>query len=162
MKKKKHEPLKLSGSDFDRNESFGLSNIPKHFESVTDDEMDRIRENVLNEVEEISQFKPGALKDILQSVDGHYSGAYSTLEGDYGKRMSNLDHVRNKGLTKLRKAIKVYDLQVAAHNALFEEYSDAIKNINGEKLPERLKISDGEINEMQSALKGLDERSIYG
>ena len=162
MKKKKHEPLKMSGSNFDRNESFGLGNVPKHFESVTDDEMDRIREVVLNEVEEISQFKPGALKDILQSVDGHYSSAYSTLEGDYGKRISNLDYVRNKGLTKLRKAIKVYDLQAAAHNTLFEEYSAANKVIYGEKLPERLKIENDDLDEMQFAIKELEGRNVYG
>ena len=162
MRKKKHEPLKMSGSNFDRNERFGLSNAPKHFESITDEEMDRIREAVLSEVEDISQFKPGALKDILQSVDGHYSNAYSTLEGDYGKRISNLDMVRNRGLKNLRKAFKVYELQIVNHNTVFQAYSEANRIINGEELPDRLRIADEDVDEMQATIKKLDERSIYG
>lgn len=156
---KKVKPLKIAGSNFDRNEKFGLSNVPKHFESVTDEEIARLKTLVMEEVEKTSQFKPGALSDILKSVDGHFESAYSTLEGDYGVRLSNLDNVYARGLTKLRYACDAFILQIAEYNIALEKYSEANEIINGKGLPKNLTIIDDDIAKIKRIAENLDERS---
>lgn len=152
---KRNKVLKIRGSNFNRNEQFGLNNVPKHFDSVTDEEIERLKNIVMSEIEDASRFKPGALMETLKSVDGHFESAYSTLEGDYGTRLSNLDEVRTRSLTKLRKACDAFELQAAEHNLLFEKYSEASEKIEGKGLPARLMITDDEIDEITSIAKKI-------
>lgn len=156
--KKKIKPLKVSGSDFDRNEKFGLNNIPKHFDSITDEELDRIKNEVMNEIEQASQFKPGALDDNLKGADGHFESAYNTLEGDYGKRLANLDEVYINGIKGIRLASDAFELQVAEYNLLFEKYSKANLAIEGKELPSKLMIGDDKINEIKQIVDEICER----
>lgn len=156
---KKIKPMRVAGSNFDRNEKFGLANVPKHFDSVTDDEIERLKKLVMDEVGEASQFKPGALSDILKSVDGHFDSAYSTLEGDYGTRLANLHEVYTRGMTKLIHACDAFELQAAEYNILLEKYSDASMVIDGKELPKDLSIADEKIAEIKQAVKDLDKRS---
>lgn len=156
---KKIKPLKAAGSNYNRNEKFGLNNVPKHFESVTDEEIGRIKKAVMDEIEKTSQFKPGALKDTLESIDGHFESAYSTLEGDYGARLANLDEIYTRGLTSLRRACDAFALQVVEYNNSFEEYSEANKKIAGEELPKNLMITNDGISAAKQLIERLDERS---
>ena len=151
--------MKIAGSNFDRNERFGLQNVPKHFESVTDDEIERLKNLVLNETQNISQYKPGALLDILKSVDGHFDSAYSTLEGDYGTRLANLNEVYTRGISQLRHACGAFELQVAEYNIAFENYLEATKNLGNRTLPRNLMIDVEAINRIKQSVKDLDGRS---
>lgn len=156
--RKKDKTLKAPGSDFDRNEKFGLSNVPKHFNSVTDDEIDRLKNSVMDEIERTSQFKPGALADVLRSVDGHFESTYSILEGDYGTRLSNLDEVYTRSLTDIRRACDAFALQAVEYNLIFEKYSDANMVINGKKLPKKLMMDDVKIAEIKRIVEDVCER----
>ncbi len=156
---RKSKTLKVAGSNFNRNEKFGLNSVPKHFESVTDEEVKRIKTLVMEEIEKTSQFKPGALSDTLKSVDGHFESAYSTLEGDYGTRLSNLDEVYTRSLTKIRRAYDAYILQVAEYNILFEKYLEASRAMDDKELPQNLAVADDSIFELKQIIKELDEGS---
>ena len=156
--RKKIKPSFAAGSKFNRNEVFGLKNIPKHFESVTDEEISRIKTSVIEEVSEASHFKPGALQDVLKSVDGHFESAYSTLEGDYGTRRSNLNEVYRKSMTDLQRACDTFALQAAEYNILLEKYSEANEIINGKQLPKNLAITDGDIAEIRQLIEKLSEK----
>ena len=156
--KKKIKPLKVSGSDFDRNEKFGLNNVPKHFDSITDEELNRIKDEVMNEIEQASRFKPGALEDNLRGADGHFESAYNTLEGDYSTRLANLDEVYTKGITGIRRASDAFELQVAEYNLLFEKYSKANLEIEGKELPSKLMIGDDKLNEIKQIVDEICER----
>lgn len=156
--KKKIKPFKVPGSDFDRNERFGLNNVPKHFDSVTDDELNRIKDAVMDEIEKASRFKPGALEDNLKGADGHFESAYNTLEGDYSTRLANLDEVYTKGITGIRRACDAFELQVAEYNLLFEKYSKANIAIEGKELPNKLMIGDEKINQIKQIVDEICER----
>ena len=154
---KKIKPLKMLGSNFDRNEKFGLNNVPKHFDSVTDEEVDRLKKSVMDEIEKTSHFKPGSLEDNLRSADGHFESAYNTLEGDYSTRLSNLDDVYTKSITKIRRACDTFELQVAEYNLLFEKFSKANMVINGEELPKKLMIDDSKFEEVKRIVDDICE-----
>ena len=144
-------------SNFDRNEKFDITNIPKSFESVTQTALKNLRKNAVERVEKLTNFDPAALQVTLQSnVDAQFGAAYNTLEGDYGTRRANLEQAYRDGFTELDKFYKEFLLQVANHNIAFKNYSEANEVINGEPMPENLKISDEEMNELATAIKKLN------
>ena len=146
-------------SKFDRNEKFTIENIPKSFESVTDEALKQIRRSAVERVERITGFKPSALQVTLQSnVDAQFGTAYNTLEGDYGTRRANLEKAYSDGFAELDRYYKEYKLQVVNHNIAFRQYSKANKVINGEELPDSLCISDAEMKELDDAIKKLNRR----
>lgn len=159
---KKNKAMKHESSNRSQNEKFGLRNIPKNFELVTDDEVKRIRERVLNESENISHNKPGALDSILGGVDGSFESAYSTLEDNYGKVLGNLSDVRKKGFAVLRQTSDDFALQVAEYNNALQDYLEASRNIGVRGLPESLLISDEEIAEIKQSVNELERRRKNG
>ena len=142
-------------SDYDRNEQFDITNIPKHFDSVTNESLARLKRSAMDKVENDTDWKPGALQAALKGVDGQFEEAYSTLEGDYSSRRTKLQAAYTQGISDLRKAFKNYELQVEEHNIAFQNYSDANKAINGSPLSERLRISHDEITKLKEAINNL-------
>lgn len=142
-------------SNYDRNEEFGLSNIPKHFDSVTNESLSKLRHSAIDKVENDTNLKPSALQMALKSVDGQFEEAYSTLEGDYSSRKAKLQDAFIQGVSDLRKAFRNYELQVEEYNIAFQNYSNANKTINGEPLSNTLKFDHDEINRMKEAIKNL-------
>lgn len=156
---RKNKKKILIKSKFNRNEKFSVSNVPKHFESVTDAYLKHIQKKIFDKVGNNMKFTPGALEMALKSVDGEFEDAYSTLEGDYSARLTNLDSAYSGGIAKLRNIFKQYQLQVSEHNQLYARYSDANKAFNGKSLPESLAISDEEIRSIKTAIKELERRN---
>lgn len=146
-------------SDFDRDEKFTIENIPKDFESVTDASIKQLRKNTVDRVERITNFDPATLEVVLQNdVDAQFGIAYSVLEDDYRTRRSNLKKAYSEGFAELDKDFKEYKLEVVNHNTAFKNYSEDNKIINGEELPDSLKISDEEMEEISSAIKKINRR----
>lgn len=143
-------------SNFDRNETFSLENIPEHFDSVTEEALRETQRTALDKAGQVTEFTPGALDNALMSADGQFEGAYSTLEGDYGKRLTNLRNAYNDGLTDVRRAFQLYKSQVAEYNIALKNYSDANKVIRGSALPDNLAITDEDTKSIDRAIKGLE------
>ena len=149
-------------SKFDRDEEFTIENIPRSFESVTDEALKQLRQNAVERVERLAHFNPAVLQVTLQSnVDAQFGTAYNTLEGDYGTRRANLEKAYQDGFAELDKAYKIYKLQVVNHNTAFKHYSEANKIINGEELPNSLMITDKEMKELDEAINHLNRRKYH-
>lgn len=142
-------------SNFNRNESFDISNIPKHFDSVTNESLARLKRSAIEKVENDTALKPSALQAALKSVDGQFEEAYSTLEGDYSARKTKLQAAYTQGISDVRRAFKNFELQVEEHNITFHNYSEANKAINGEPLSDSLLISHDEIKKLKEAIANL-------
>ena len=154
---KRNKTRKIIRSNFNRNETFTISNVPKHFESVTDESIRDLKARIMTKIEKEMSLDPGALQMGLKSADGRFEEAYSVLEGDYGTRFSNLSSAYTKGISELRNNIKNFERQVAEHNIIFDRYSEANERINGKKLPENLRFSDEEIARLKNALNELEK-----
>lgn len=162
MKKRNRENSEIP-SNFDRDEEFTIENIPKSFESVTDEALKQLRQNAVERVERLTSFDPAALQVTLQSnIDAQFGSAYNVLEGDYGTRRANLEKAYQDGFAELDKAYKIYKLQVFNHNTAFKKYSEANKVINGEEVPDTLMVSDEEMKELDNAIKNLNRRKYNG
>ena len=158
---KQNSPRKIIRSSFNRNEQFTISNVPKHFESVTDESIRELKNRIIAKVEHETSLDPGALQTSLKSVDGRFEEAYSILEGDYGTRLSNLNSAYTKGLAKLRENIRNFELQVADHNTAFDHYLEANEKLNGKKLPATLRYSDEDLQKLKQALRELEQESNH-
>lgn len=152
---KNKQPESEIRSDYDRNEHFTLNNIPKHFDSVTNESLARLKRSIIEKVENDTSLKPGALQAALKGVDGQFEEAYSTLEGDYSARKTKLQTAYTQGISDVRRAFKNYELQVEEHNIAFRNYSNANKAINGEPLSDRLMISQDEVKKLKEAINNL-------
>jgi hypothetical protein len=154
---KKNSIRKIIRSSFNRNEKFTASNVPKHFESVTDESIRELKARIMSRVEQEMSFDPAALEMALKSADGRFEEAYSVLEGDYGTRFSNLSSAYTDGVTTLRESIKNFQLQAAMHNTAYDKYSAANEKTNNKKLPEYLRYSEEEMSKLKQVLKELEK-----
>ena len=142
-------------SDFDRDEQFDISNIPKHFDSVTNESLARLKRSVIEKVENDTNLKPSALQAALKGIDGQFEEAYSTLEGDYSARKTKLQSAYTQGISDVRRAFKNFELQAEEHNIAFRDYSESNKAINGDYLSDSLAISRDELKKLKDAINNL-------
>lgn len=152
LNKFSQEPV---GSNYDRNETFTVNNVPEHFDSITNESLSKIKRNAIEKVEKDTNLKPSALQMALKSIDGQFEKAYNTLEGDYSARKAKLQAAYIQGVSDLRKAFKNFELQVATHNIAFENFSAANEAYNGTPLPDDLKYSKEELDNIRNMIKEL-------
>ena len=147
-------------SAFNSKEKFEIDNIPKHFESVTNASIGRLKASCLKRIEEENngEYSPAALKASLQSINGKFDTTYATLEGDYGTRRANLKAAYSTGVAELEKDFNDFRLELSEHDRLFKRYSDIANKLEGKPLSDDLVFPKKEIEEMATAINKLERK----
>ena len=125
-------------SDFNRDERFDCENIPKHFDSVTDESIKMIQDNCSETIQDKYKDKYNArsLRAMIETIDGKFDLLYSRLEGDYAARIANLERCRTEEMEKVRSEITSFKSLINDYKCALERYSNNVYAFNGTRITE--------------------------
>ena len=146
---------KMIESNFDQDESFSIDEIPS-FESVTDESIANIKNRCTDLIEEkFGGYEPGALKAMLEVINGEFDEAYKILENDYAIRKNNLGLAYSAGEADLKNEIDNFPLKMAEHGAKLKRYNDYNMRLVGVDLPKELDIDSEHFEELKNKFEEL-------
>lgn len=144
-------------SSFNENEDFSYDNTPKHFNSVTERYIKKIRKKCLSAISRkysADNYPASAEKAMLQSIYGEFDSAYRILEGDYSSRYTNLKSAYSTGVADVSFRLMNLEESVANHNIAFSEFKKAMKNISTEDYPD-LSYKKEDLEKLKEAVAEL-------
>ena len=139
-------------SKFKDNESFDYRNVPKQFMSVTNKNLEELRNYCLrtNEVQNRNNWEPGALGAMLRGVIGRFNEAQAQLIADYSSRRANLDSAYLAGKAALDEELINFEANAAEHNNLFAQYAEAYEKFMGKPIDSDLSIKKATLAKMRN------------
>lgn len=145
-------------TDFDPNEQFDYLNPPRHFKSVTDRSIRRLRSRSVKST--LAQYKRGsipsiAIRAMLEGINGDFNIAYVQVDGDRDARRANLQNAYSDGLADLKVRLMRFKAAVNAHDLLFEKYANALEKATGERPDESLKYGLDEVRKLEKEYEKL-------
>ncbi len=146
-------------SKYKDNENFDYMNVPKHFASITNRSIERLRRYCVrvNEIENKDRWVPSALESMLISVLGRFDQAHARLEGDYSSRKSNLNNAYVSGVADVEEQLIRLENSIMEHNLLFEEYKQAYENFTGKSMGADLKFDEAETKRLREKFEHLSK-----
>ena len=133
-KKLKEEDMKSRKikSGFNPREKFDFQNVPNHFESVTEDSIKDIKNycSVMVGKKFHGEYKPSALKEMLQMISGEFKPAYVQLEGDRITRLQNLHNAQRAGIAEMKLLVGELKLQLNKQRIAFDDLRESSEKLN--------------------------------
>ena len=148
-------------SKFKRNEQFSLDNIPKHFDSVTDSSIRKVKDYCAASIgrKYHGEYNPQSLKSMLETIFGEFDYVYAELEGDYQTRLSNLQTAHQEGLADVQADIINFRNQVDQHNDLYERYAIATERVTGRRPSKQLAFRDDQLRQFEAQYEELRRKA---
>ena len=153
-------PSKRIVSKFKRSEKFDYTSVPKHFRSVTDGSIHRVKKycNKTTVAKYAREgYPPATLEVALEGISDEFYPLYNQLEGDYNTRRSNLEVAYNDGVAAV-------NLLVANFTGLFATYKDAYRAFNeasieatGQKISEDLRFDEEKLAHIEKEINKMME-----
>ncbi|MBO7720518.1 hypothetical protein J6S35_02700 [Candidatus Saccharibacteria bacterium] len=148
-------------SAFNEKEDFSYDSTPKHFNSVTERYIRKIRKKCLSAISRKyakDNYPASAEKAMLQSIYGEFDSAYRILEGDYSSRYTNLKTAYNNGVADVSFRLMNLEESIATHNIAFSEFKKAMSKISSEEYPD-LSYKKEELERLKKAVAELKKEA---
>lgn len=153
-------PNKKIVSKFKRNEVFDYTSVPKHFRSVTDGSIHRVK-NYCNKVTTAKYAKEGypvgTLSVALNGISGEFYPLYVQLQGDYDTRRSNLEMAYGNGIASIDLLVSSFTGLLADYKAKFKAFNEASIEATGEGLDDSLIFDEDKFSHIEKEVKKMLE-----
>ena len=151
---------KLIKSNFNRNEKFTCKNIPKHFDSITEQSIRNVKKYCAQVVRNKynSEHTARTLRAMIETIDGNFDQLYAQLEGDYAARIGNLSECKLEQINKTKTNLTNFSLTIVNHNNAFENFKENVETFNGNKVDESLKYPNAKLEKFNSRLDKIMEK----
>lgn len=146
-------------SKYKEDENFDYMSAPKHFESVTNRSIERLRHYCvrMNEEENRGKWVPSALESMLVSVLGRFGIAHAKLEGDFSSRRSNLINEYVAGVADVEERLINLENSILEHNLLFEQYREAYERFTEKTMKGDLRYSEDESKKLRAKFEKISK-----
>lgn len=153
-------PSKRIVSRFKRNETFDYTSVPKHFRSVTDGSIHRVK-NYCNKTTAAKYAKagypPAAFEVTLQGISDEFYPLYNQLEGDYNTRRSNLEVAYSDGIAAINLLVAGFTGLLATYKNAYKVFNEASVNATGEELDESLIFDESKFSHIEKEVSKMME-----
>lgn len=144
-------------SAFPKREDFTYDNVPKYFNSVTEQSLRNIKNYCSKTIRQKynGEYAPNTLLAMLQTIDGEFEQAYACLEADYNTRLRNLQLAYQNGLADIEQEITEFRREVSEHDEAFQDYAEIHRELIGRDLDQKLLYSHHRLEELEQQYQEL-------
>ena len=158
-------PSKRILSRFKRNESFDYTSVPKHFHSVTDGSIRRVKK-YCNKTTAAKYAKAGypenTLEVTLEGISDEFYPLYNILEGDYNTRKSNLEIAYNDGIAEINLLAADFTKLLTEYKSAYKEFNEASIIATGQEIDEQMAFDEEKFNHIEKEINKMMEEQKNG
>lgn len=150
----------IISSSFDRDEEFSFENVPKHFESINEDSLKKVKNYCAETISRKyhGEYHPQSLQAMLQTINGEFDLAYTELLGDYLARKNNLRGALANGLADIQNDLMTLQSTINNNNLVYEEFKKCSLELLDHHVSENFRYDESAYTSLQERLNKISSK----